>query len=124
MKGMEEYADLATDALKEDVQKTAKKVKQDIQAAAPVHAGAYRDRRRTPGTYKKSWATKTTHESANELEVTVYSKRQYMLTHLLENGHAKRGGGRVAGIPHIKPAEEKGNRELLDAIERDLQKGV
>ena len=34
MKGLEEYKDLSTDAMKESVEKVAKKVKKDIQSAA------------------------------------------------------------------------------------------
>lgn len=36
MKGLEEYKDLSTDAMKESVEKVAKKVKKDIQSAAPA----------------------------------------------------------------------------------------
>jgi hypothetical protein len=63
---------------------------------------------------------KTTDESATKLEITVYSPRRYMLAHLLENGHAKRGGGRVRAIPHIAPAEQAGIQELEERIERAL----
>ena len=38
------------------------------------------------------------------------------LPHLLENGHAKRGGGRVNGVAHIKPIEDKLNEEYFDAM--------
>ena len=73
------------------------------------------------GRYKKSWAVKKTAESSNSLTMTVHSKDRYQIAHLLEHGHAKRGGGRVAGREHIAPAEEKGNRELVQKIERGLR---
>ena len=111
MKGLEEYADLTTEAVKREVQETGKIVKQQIESTAP----------RKSGRYAKSWAVKKTAESSNSLEVTVHSRNRYMLTHLLENGHAKRGGGRVRAIPHIAPAEEMGIRELEDRIERALK---
>lgn len=74
------------------------------------------------GKYAKSWKTKNTKETSTELQVTVYSPTRYMLAHLLENGHAKRGGGRVKAIPHIKPAEEAGEEQLVRDIEAALGK--
>ena len=111
MKGLEEYAELTTEVVKKEVQETGKVVKQQIESTAP----------RKSGRYAKSWAVKKTAETSNSLEVTVHSRNRYMLTHLLENGHAKRGGGRVRAIPHIAPAEEMGIRELEDRIERALK---
>lgn len=111
MKGLEEYAELATDVMKKEVQETGKVVKQQIEQSAP----------RKSGRYAKSWAVKKTAETSSTLEVTVHSRNRYMLTHLLENGHAKRGGGRVRAIPHIAPAEEMGIKELEERIERALQ---
>lgn len=111
MKGLEEYAELTTEVVKKEVQETGKVVKQQIQSTAP----------RKSGRYAKSWAVKKTAETSNSLEVTVYSPSRYMLTHLLENGHAKRGGGRVRAVPHIAPAEEMGISELEERIERALK---
>ena len=110
MKGLEEYAELATDVMKKEVQETGKVVKQQIEQTAP----------RKSGRYAKSWAVKKTAETSSTLEVTVHSRNRYMLTHLLENGHAKRGGGRVAAIPHIAPAEEAAAQSLERNIETAL----
>ena len=112
MEGLEEYKDLSTDAMKEAVEKTAKNVKKEIQGKAPVRTGKY----------KKSWKVTKTDENAEKLVMTVHAGR-YQLTHLLEHGHAKRGGGRVASIPHIAPAEADGVKELEDEITDALEKG-
>ena len=109
--GLKEYADLATEDVKSAVKKTAKAVKDQINGSAPVRTGKY----------AKSWKVKTTAESANGLEQTVYSPTRYMLSHLLEKGHAKRGGGRVRAIPHIAPAEEMGIEMFEGLIEKALK---
>lgn len=113
MKGLQEYKDLAVDDLKKDVQKAAKTVQEQIKNNAPKKTGRY----------AKSWASKKTKETSDSIEYTVHSKNRYQLTHLLENGHAKRGGGRVRAIPHIAPAEETGAEKLIRDVERDLKKG-
>ena len=110
MNGLEEYAELTADVLKKEIQEAGKVAKQQISQTAP----------RKTGRYAKSWAVKKISETSNSLEVTVHSKNRYMLTHLLENGHAKRGGGRVAAIPHIAPAEESAIQSLERNIEREL----
>lgn len=111
MEGLKEYADLASDTVKDAVRESAKTVKKEIQNGAPERTGAY----------KKSWTVKKTEESADSLTMTVHSKNRYQIAHLLEHGHAKRGGGRVAARPHIAPAEEAGEQKLVEAIERGLR---
>lgn len=112
MKGLEDYAKLAVDDLKADVQKAGKTVKQQIENTAPKKTGKY----------AKSWAVKKTRETSDSIQVVVHSKR-YQLTHLLEFGHAKWGGGRTRAFPHIAPAEQAGTLQLTRDIERDLRKG-
>ena len=65
---------------------------------------------------------KTDKETSETLALIVHSRNKYQLAHLLEKGHAKRGGGRTAAQPHIAPAEEHGAEELESLIRRDLSK--
>lgn len=109
--GLEEYASLTSEEVKSAVRKSAKTVKEQINSSAPVRTGRY----------AKSWKAKTTAESSNMLQQTVYSPNRYMLAHLLEKGHAKRGGGRVRAIPHIAPAEEAGIEMLEGLIEKAVR---
>lgn len=110
MKGVEEYAEVATSDLKASVRKAGSNVRKDIQANAPKKTGAY----------SKSWSVKTTKETSNTLELTVYSPKKYQLAHLLEYGHAKRGGGRTKAQPHIAPAEEA----AISQLERDIKRSL
>ncbi len=110
MKGLTEYKGLVTTDMKTAVRKAGRKAKKEIQENAPKKTGAY----------SKSWSVKTTKETSESLELTVCSPKKYQLAHLLEKGHAKRGGGRTKAIPHIKPAEEM----AIDQLETDIKKSL
>ena len=113
MRELENYAETTTDGVKAAVKKAANTVKKEISATAPVRTGKY----------AKSWATKTTGENSHAIEITVHSRNRYQLAHLLEHGHAKRNGGRVAARPHIATAEQHGVEELEREIERSIRNG-
>lgn len=67
------------------------------------------------GKYAQGW-TSTTEKGILTSTAVIYNKTAG-LPHLLENGHAKRNGGRVAGRTHIAPVEEELVREFQNAVE-------
>lgn len=107
---LKKYAVLTTEKVKVAVQNAGKTVRDEIKASAPSNTGKY----------GKSWTIKTVKETADSLELVVYSANKYQLTHLLEFGHAKRGGGRVKARPHIASAEEK----VIKAFEEEIQEAI
>lgn len=68
------------------------------------------------GEYAKGWARKKVRSAQ-----IVHNRTKYQVTHLLENGHAKRGGGRVSGEPHIRPAEKKAIDEYVKKVEKVIK---
>ncbi|MBG9980445.1 HK97 gp10 family phage protein [Facklamia lactis] len=112
MAGLEEYADLATESVKQVVKKSGQTVRKEIKTNAPKDTTAY----------QKSWSVKTERETSTQLHLIVHSRNRYQLAHLLEHGHAKRGGGRVKGQPHILPAQEVGIKQLESDIEKELKR--
>lgn len=111
MAGLMQYAELAEEDMKKIVRSTADSAKENIQSTAPKRTGKY----------AKSWSADTVAETANSLTVSVHSKNRYRLTHLLEFGHAKRGGGRVSARPHIAAAEKKAEQTLISEVTRSLK---
>lgn len=110
-KELEEYCSFTADEVKKIVSEVSEDVKREITENAPVDTGVYR----------KSWQVTKDNETATSLSMVVHSGKRYRLTHLLEKGHAKRGGGRVAARVHIAPAEEHAEKKLLDKVERSIK---
>lgn len=65
--------------------------------------------------YDKGW-TSQYEEGRFSSQGIIYNKKAPGLPHLLENGHALRGGGRTRSFPHIAPVEEKLSDELYKAV--------
>lgn len=110
MSALDEYKKVTDEVVKTAVNSVSKETKAMAQAGSPVKSGGY----------QKGWAVKKTSAKTGQVSITVYNRTKPGLTHLLEKGHAKRGGGRVAGKPHIAPAEEYAVNELEAAIRRGL----
>lgn len=95
---LEDYGDeidkCMADAVKDVTKAGAKAVKEEARSK---FGGT--------GEYAKGWTSKI-ENGRTGTEGIIYNKKPG-LPHLLENGHAKRGGGRVAGRSHIKPVEEQ-----------------
>lgn len=87
------------------------------QAARAINANAKSAFGGT-GDYAKSWKAQRT-DTRTGTAVVVYSTMPG-LPHLLENGHAKRGGGRVEGRPHIAPVEDEVCAEFENAVVKNL----
>lgn len=109
-KELTEYVNSTSTEVKSAVKKVGDSVKEQIRTTAPKDTGRY----------AKSWDVRNVKETSTSLEVSVYSGKHYQLTHLLEFGHAKRGGGRTKAQPHIEPAEKAG----FDLLLKEVEKGV
>lgn len=73
------------------------------------------------GKYARGW-TRKVETGRMTVGATVYGKTgTYQLAHLLEHGHAKRGGGRTSAIIHIKPVEEWAVDEAYSRIMHRLE---
>lgn len=73
------------------------------------------------GRYAKGWTLSTERMYGRPSRYTIYNKDKPGLAHLLEHGHAKRGGGRVEGTPHIAPVEREVVAAYLAAVEEAIR---
>ena len=110
---LQKYSEEVTDKVKQIVDDVSTELVENLKQDSPKRPGS--------GAYAKSWTSKVEYEDNLIKRVRVYNSKHYQLTHLLEYGHAKRGGGRVEGIPHIKPNEEKAIEELERRIEEAIK---
>ncbi|WP_133016242.1 HK97 gp10 family phage protein [Clostridium cuniculi] len=90
--------------------KVAKKTVSNLRKNSPK-------RKKNGGAYAKGWRVSTIKGKR-----IIHNKTKYQLTHLLENGHAKVNGGKVDGIPHIKPAEEEAIKEYVSEVKKVIKR--
>lgn len=100
--------------LKDDVHDAIEKASRDV-AKEGVNQLKQKSPKRT-GEYAKGWRS-----TKQKDKIIINNKVKPGLTHLLEKGHAKRGGGRVAPVKHIEPVDEFIQKELVKRIEKELK---
>ena len=71
------------------------------------------------GKYAKGW-TSTAQTGRLSAQGTIYNQDLPGLPHLLEFGHANRGGGRTAGRAHIAPVEAALIKEFESKVKSKL----
>lgn len=104
---LEDYADEVEEILQYGLDEAAADAVTRLRTRSPKRTSVYR----------RGWQVKRLKKKA-----IVYNADSPGLTHLLEYGHVKKPGtGRVAGIPHIKPAEEQANQYFTDIIIEGLE---
>lgn len=117
-KGLADYSQDVVEKVNVSSEKVGKAAIKQLKKTSP---------RRPPpvgGKYAKSWAMKTEPEVGQPHKRIIHVKApHYRLAHLLEYGHAKVGGGRVDGIPHIRPAEEMVIQEFMSEVEEAIKRG-
>lgn len=113
---MEEYASDVTEEMKASAKDVAKTAVKDLKQTSPEGKGSKK------GHYKAGWASKVEREAPNAIEIKIYNKKKPGLTHLLEKGHVKRGGGRVEGKPHIATAEQRAVEDYVRRLEERLSR--
>ncbi len=107
-----DYSDAVSDAVAHKVDEVADAILMDAAENAPVKTGAYARAFR-----------KTSLDEFGRTRRIIWNKKFYRLVHLLEFGHAKRGGGRVPGRPHLRPAYERYGAQLPEHIKRIIERG-
>lgn len=110
------YSQHIIDGIKEEAKKSMKELVRQTKATAPVGK-----RKRH---YKDSITSKKTAENDRAVTYTWYVKgSNYRLSHLLENGHALRNGGRTTGTHFIQNASEPILEQYLEAVREVIRNG-
>lgn len=114
---LDDYAEGVQEAVAQAVEQTGKQALKTVKAKSPVRRG------RSGGRYKKGWRMKKTRSGVfkTQARVTIYNATDGPLVHLLENGHQKVNGGRVEGVPHVRPAYEEAERLLPELTAKAIE---
>lgn len=106
---LDKYGDDVTEATKLLVKKSGDEARNELKATSPRSTKPYTH-------YADGWTARL-EWSPLGATVIVHQSKKPGLTHLLENGHANRNGGRTPAHVHIKPVRE----EIVKEFEKQLR---
>lgn len=105
-KALQEYSDNVAEKVDKIIDDVAKETIIKLKETSPKKTGKY----------SKSWRITILYDGKGNKRISINNKIGH-LTHLLENGHALKKGGRVRAFPHIRPAEQWAIKEVERRIE-------
>ncbi|MGE7545065.1 HK97 gp10 family phage protein [Sporosarcina newyorkensis] len=106
-KALQEYTTEVEEGLEKAKEKAAKDGAKALKANSPKGRS---------GKYGQGWRAKKDGKGW-----VIHNATRYQLAHLLEKGHAKRGGGRVPGRVHIAPVEDQVINDFEKEVERVIR---
>ena len=110
------YSQNVIDGIKKEAKKSANQLVKDTKATAPVG--------KRQKHYRDSIKTKKMSENDKSVSYLWYvDGPDYRLSHLLEDGHALRNGGRVEGTHFIKNATDPILEKYVQAVEEVIKNG-
>ena len=109
---LQEYGNDVQENLNDIVAQMSKKGAQTIKSQAKGTFGG-------TGKYASGW-TSQTETGRVSAQGTIYNAKVPGLPHLLEHGHANRGGGRTPGRVHIANVEETLIKEFEQKVKSKL----
>lgn len=110
---LQDYGYIAETTVTKAIERVSDETVRVLQDTSPYRTGEY----------ARNWMDEERYRPrAHNYARVVYNADTYRLTHLLENGHASRNGGRVAPKPHIRTAERLAVTKVYDEIKRELTK--
>ena len=109
MSVLSKYNQNVTAATQESVRKVVKWGVNEVKSASRSTF------KRHTGDYANGW-TSLVETGRLSAQGTIYNGKVPGIPHLLEKGHANRGGGRTAGRVHIAPVNDQVQQILEDAV--------
>lgn len=110
-KELKAYGDGVDEMVEEAVNHTTSRAVRQLKKMSP----------KLTGDYQKGWRAKLVTSSKGRYVKTIHNKTDYQLTHLLEKGHKKTGGGTVSPVVHIEPVRNNAEDELRTLIREALE---
>ncbi len=107
---LSDYGDSVADNMTAAVKRVA------LSGAKALRAESRAKFPKSTGRYAKGWKSQTDTKKRTA-QAKIYNKDLPGLPHLLEHGHANRGGGRTPGRIHIKPIEQ----EIIKSFEKEVR---